>query len=973
MSAFSFIDSDAHELAGAEEQAQNRGLGTTVDGAVAQAGVADVVSVGAIQNAGPLDAGMFALDSSGPDHVAVSGGDLLTGSASPSLLEQLESTFANPNSPESTKTAETDSRIVEMDDAVSALTEKAAALELQKIAAANAKDFRTASRLSKELQSAKEEQAAKQMELDMLKAARSSQTLETWVTPPQSPTTRPDDESGTVVAGAQAPTLAPGWQRLQSKDYPGRFYYYHETSNVSQWDRPSEEAPPPDVMNDEADDTSKACLLKAAQADLVRERELREAAEGRVRAAEQEIGALESSLRDEVSAAAELRTAHHAAEIAAEQEKASAVAAAHKAGVMEGREQMEEHMQELQERVQAHTAAVGAAQIELSGLKADLADATDKRQAAEATTKQLRLKLKATDTTLLLDEYTESESESESEVESEGSELTKERVKAAEEHAENKHDEIQQRLEASAVSPRRDSSPRAVNATFTEPGSLGLKLSPYTSTTQVQVQLIGINRGTQAEQHPEICPGMILASVAGLSVTGKPYKEVLGIIKQSTRPVTLSFVPHDADSGMITAIFTRPGALGMRFGKGHGNSVELVHINPGSQATDHPQVQPGLVVHSVRGAPCTGKTFQEVLQHIKLPERPVLMVFKAPSQASYPDINATFTKPGSLGLSFTHNKETDTVEVLQVDPGSQAVAHPQLVPGLTLHSIGGMPVAGTKYADVIGMLRASSRPVSMTFRCSSTAVPSPGSVQPVEQALATGSNDDMRVVIPRGDWRTTAAAKAIKTTQQADEEEVAGLPQAADKPPRSYAHPAMPTWDPLEEQKSIEAKVEEARALATSEAAEAADARVSKVREEGAGQLRQLQAEQAATVQRYQEIVTAEQAGHQATMKQLVAAKRERDDAIAKCDQDQREKEAHFETEVQTLLGELEEKDKLHAMHLAAAARLEDRWRDCIREAQRMRHERGSRACLMGSDKQQNDEDEEIFVCYLCQKGVVSL
>lgn len=950
MSAFSFIIADEHEQHGATttEAAHDRPEGFSVqpvedavrydhvaqpEGAAGLVGMDDIH----VQVAGPLDPGMFGLGSSattanvrgtGLDLLggtATSGVHLLTGSGSPRLLEQLQSTFANGS--ETTAAAQLEAQIAEQDGAVRDLAERIAALELQKTAAVNAKDFRTASRLSKKLHGTKGEQATKQMELSMMKAARSSQTLEKWVNL---------ESDGEAIAGPQVPTrtLAPGWQRLPSKDYPGRYYYYHEASDVSQW-----EAPPSDGVKDvEAENTVKTCSVEAALADLVRERERREAAEERTRAIEQELAALKSNLEDEISAARELRTTHHAAQMAAEQEKASAVAAAHQAGVIEGREQMEDYIQELQERIQSSTTAVAAAQAEILGVKADLTDALAKHQAAEATNQELRLKLEATGATSVPDEYTESESELESESEPEsdsiepGSELTNGMIQAAGEQAEKKcpcSNETQPRAERIATSPRHDGSLRTVSVTFTEPGSLGLKLS--SSKSNGKVQLIGINKGTQAERQPQICPGMTLVSVAGLSATDRSYKDVLEIIKRSTRPVTMTFAPPNDDSGTVAAMFTQPGALGMRFAKGHGHTVELVHINPRSQAANHAQLQPGLVVHSVRGAPCSGKTFREVLRQIKLPERPVHMVFKVP----LPDIKATFTEAGSLGLSFTHNKETDVIEVLQVSPGTQAVKHPQLVPGLTLYSIGGMNVKGMKYTDVIALLRASGRPVLMAFR-SQTAKPSLGNAQTAEEALATGSNGGMRVVIPRGEWRNAAAAKTILNMQQADEEEVAGLPQGKDQP--------RPEKKTSSVQEIVEAKVAEARALAISEVASAADARVSKAREERAEELIQLRTEHAAAVQRHNEVFTAQQADHRAMMKQVETANRERDEALAKCEQHQGEQEAHYQAKLQQLLREMETKDRLHTRHLATAARLEDRWKD-----------------------------EQIFVCHFCQKSVISL
>ena len=77
--------------------------------------------------------------------------------------------------------------------------------------------------------------------------------------------------------------------------------------------------------------------------------------------------------------------------------------------------------------------------------------------------------------------------------------------------------------------------------TFTEAGTLGLKFTPNKQTGNIE--LLAVNPGTQAERHPQLKAGLILRSVAGASVSGKSYQEVLGLIKAGGRPLEMSFVP----------------------------------------------------------------------------------------------------------------------------------------------------------------------------------------------------------------------------------------------------------------------------------------------------------------------------------------------------------------------------------------------------------------------------------------------
>ena len=259
--------------------------------------------------------------------------------------------------------------------------------------------------------------------------------------------------------------------------------------------------------------------------------------------------------------------------------------------------------------------------------------------------------------------------------------------------------------------------------------------------------------------------------------------------------------------------------------------------------------------------------------------------------------------------------------------------------------------------------------------CKSTAATALRGLKVVDAALTACVDNDagMRGAIPRCEWTTEATAKSIIEMQKADEDEVARSPRAADTSScamrldlltQRRVRPATTSYvvDPTLDQTTANAKLAESQALAAAEVAEVADARVAKVREEGAEELRQLKTEHVAAVHRYQ-----------TEIKELEAATRERDSTFAERDYAHREKEAKFNAELQALHEELELRDRLHAEQLAAAARLEDRWRSRIREAQRTRHGRGLRARAVVSGEQHHGCDEEIFVCYLCQKGVISL
>ena len=75
----------------------------------------------------------------------------------------------------------------------------------------------------------------------------------------------------------------------------------------------------------------------------------------------------------------------------------------------------------------------------------------------------------------------------------------------------------------------------------------------------------------------------------------------------------------------------------------------------------------------------------------------------------------TFAEPGALGLKFQSNEQTGHAEVVKVNPGTQAEHHAPLRPGLILRRVGPDAVAGRPYAEVLGLTKASPRPVSLQF------------------------------------------------------------------------------------------------------------------------------------------------------------------------------------------------------------------------------------------------------------------
>ena len=94
-------------------------------------------------------------------------------------------------------------------------------------------------------------------------------------------------------------------------------------------------------------------------------------------------------------------------------------------------------------------------------------------------------------------------------------------------------------------------------------------------------------------------------------------------------------------------------------------------------------------------------------------------------------VSVTFREHGTLGLKFTPNKSTGNIELLAINPGTQAERHPALRPGLILQTVGGQKSGA--YGATLQMIKGSGRPLTLTFVPGGTvsSVSSPvGGIQP---------------------------------------------------------------------------------------------------------------------------------------------------------------------------------------------------------------------------------------------------
>ena len=127
---------------------------------------------------------------------------------------------------------------------------------------------------------------------------------------------------------------------------------------------------------------------------------------------------------------------------------------------------------------------------------------------------------------------------------------------------------------------------------------------------------------------------------------------------------------------VVSAVLTGTGPLGMTFSacahRDFLGACELVAIVPGSQAQQHLQLCPGLVVSHVAGVSVAGQGCDKVKLAIKGGERPLSLGFSVPEKPSHP--------PEVVGQKHSDGTATISGPVMVVPDYAQA-ATPHDAPG----------------------------------------------------------------------------------------------------------------------------------------------------------------------------------------------------------------------------------------------------------------------------------------------------
>ena len=260
-------------------------------------------------------------------------------------------------------------------------------------------------------------------------------------------------------------------------------------------------------------------------------------------------------------------------------------------------------------------------------------------------------------------------------------------------------------------------SRQGITVIFEQPGSLGLTFLQQANTNRVIVK--SILDGSQAANHSSLCPGLALERVGSVDVSTMAYAAVIGLIKMRTeRPLSLTFTdPRVLDSGdgaepienidikstkpiksqestppmqqavsdehaesivvsqkelttkdsqeQLTLAFVKPGPLGIRFLQQKGSQrVCVMGIKPGTQAQDHPQLRPGLLLDAIGTMDVRTMPYAAVVKAFRdHPERPLHLTFSDATTAQ-------------ASVSLSENRDNIQPETISASAPLQRNEHP---------------------------------------------------------------------------------------------------------------------------------------------------------------------------------------------------------------------------------------------------------------------------------------------------------
>ena len=738
--------------------------------------------------------------------------------------------------------------------------------------------------------------------------------------------------------------LPDGWERRESREYQGKVFYYHAATNSSQWHPPTTTAtttaaPPAQPLH------GGEVSPPPAPDDVAKEREMREAAEARSRMGTELAALLEAEalqLRTQIeqvtgekdlllAAQTEAEAAHAAAEQAAraqadslrdEIRRAGAEAQAARAALAEAAEagggeeaelrqnllDVQAALDSAQKRVTTEIAARSAAEAKLREMSAELGIAGE--TAALLQSQLLEKSREVDEVRHRCEEHIAAASQdAAAKLDDAAKLLQQEQENLARERQEK--EALAQELASARMSEQEPPSreqPKTDSLLLAEKDAEIARLQqqlaagPSAEDFDTVEQRLAHEVRAQKRQHEELSKAQSQCDSLQADLAAKEV-EVADLTQRLTPVKQQEAEEAAAEEGEenLVITFTEAGALGLRFTRENGTGPGTVLQGVNEGSQAATHEQAGSLKTGMRLLSVAGSSTRG------MEYKQVLTAIRAAPRpltlafALANTVEATFTEPGPLGLRFSPSK--------QEGHRAERIAVIAVNPGTQAERhrqlAPGLLLLRVAGEDVVGK---SYQEVLAELKTAGrpltmTFEPGPSGAASPRPAPA---DQGFRVVVPRGQWHGAATLEK----QREEEREVA----------RSPSPPATPKVRQPERQAELDAKLE------------------------------QLREELAQLAEKERESQTA----HAKELSELAEKEQEAQAAHAK--------------EVQSLQqqheAELGEKERVHALEQAEAARLEERWQARVREAQSKQRE-----YQIASPH----EDEDVFVCYVCMNRVTVL
>ena len=273
-------------------------------------------------------------------------------------------------------------------------------------------------------------------------------------------------------------------------------------------------------------------------------------------------------------------------------------------------------------------------------------------------------------------------------------------------------------------------APKQILVTF-GPGPIGIELI---ARRDGGVLIKAITPGGPAAKVAGLRKSMAIMSISGRQVIKEPMHEVMRLLKNAPRPMTIEFfsMSHVHTRTEVRkagkTIFTtfEDGPLGLELAQIKDGGVIIKEVKPGGLAEKCGKLRKSMRLLKIDDEDMTKKTVPEVIGLLKRTMRPVELEWKtAPSRkmnqqfkferTGQVNVVIVFEEPGPLGIALVQMKRGGCM-IKDLHKDGLAYNHGGLRKSMALLKVNDQNVSHMMVAEVIEVLKAAPRPLKLMWR-----------------------------------------------------------------------------------------------------------------------------------------------------------------------------------------------------------------------------------------------------------------